>query len=542
MEAVATQRVIRVIPAKPELDLKRPENRMRRVAAYCRVSTDQKEQLASFEAQRDYYTEKIMSNPEWSFVGIFADEGITGTQAKKRKDFMRMLRMCRQGKIDMILTKSVSRFARNTVECLQFIRELKELGITVIFEKEGIDTMKMASELSISFISAFAQSESESISGNVTWGKRKAFSNGSVPFIYKTTIGYRKGEDGRPEIDEDEARIVRRIFDEFLSGKSVRLIAESLEANEIPSPGGKQKWPHSTIQSMLSNVKYKGDALLQKTYIVDCISKKSKKNNGELPQYYINGNHPAIIDSDTFDRVQLEIAKRRGKPRTSEKQAKTMLGKYSSKYALTELLICGNCGSRYRRVTWARNGKKKVVWRCVSRLDYGTKYCKDSPTVEETVLQDAIVCSINSLLSDKRECLEVLKMNIRRGLEIGTVGNDEYSIKLRMDELRKSRDVITQKIVHNEGDMAEFETQFKLIADELQELNNQLVDIENNRTNAMASLAVLEDVTEIADTSDTHLTEYNDAIVRQIVEQIKVHNDNSIDITFIGGITEKARF
>lgn len=542
MEAVATQKVIRVIPAKPELDLKRPENRMRRVAAYCRVSTDQKEQLASFEAQRDYYTEKIMSNPEWSFVEIFADEGITGTQAKKRKDFMRMLRMCRQGKIDMILTKSVSRFARNTVECLQFIRELKELGITVIFEKEGIDTMKMASELSISFISAFAQSESESISGNVTWGKRKAFSNGSVPFIYKTTLGYRKGEDGRPEIDENEARIVRRIFDEFLSGKSVRLIAESLEADEIPSPSGKQKWPHSTIQSMLSNVKYKGDALLQKTYIVDCISKKSKKNNGELPQYYINGNHPAIIDSDTFDHVQLEIAKRRGKPRTSEKQAKTMLGKYSSKYALTELLICGNCGSRYRRVTWARNGKKKVVWRCVSRLDYGTKYCKDSPTVEETVLQDAIVCSINSLLSDKRECLEVLKMNIRRGLEIGTVGNDEYSIKLRMDELRKSRDVITQKIVHNEGDMAEFETQFKLIADELQELNNQLVDIENNRTNAMVSLSILDEVTDIAYSSDTPMTEYNDAIVRQIVEQIRVQNDNSIDIIFIGGITEKARF
>lgn len=511
---------------------------MKRVAAYCRVSTDQEEQASSFEAQRDYYTDKIMKNPEWSLVDIFADDGITGTQAKKRKEFMRMLKWCRQGKIDMILTKSVSRFARNTVECLQYIRELKELGVTVIFEKEGIDTMSMASELSISFISAFAQAESESISGNVTWGKRKAFSNGRVPFQYNNILGYRKGEDGSPEIDEEQAEIVKRIFREFLEGKSVRSIKAGLEFDGIPSVKGNKIWSVATIQNMLSNERYKGDALLQKTYVTDCISKKVKKNNGELPKYYITGNHPAIIEPAVFDRVQLELAKRRGKPRTSEKQGKTMLGKYSSKYALTELLVCGNCGTPYRRVTWTRKGKKKIVWRCVSRLDYGTKYCTDSPSIEECVLQDAIVRAINGLLSDKRECLEVLKMNICRGLNAQSVNNDEYAIKERIDELRRHRQTLIQQVSQNIADMDELDAQFKLIADELQELNNQLIKLKSNKSTATANLAILDEITQIANAEDMRMITYDDVIVRQIIEQIKVISKTEIEITFIGGIIE----
>lgn len=427
-------RKVTVIPPTIIIDDASKVKRQLRTAAYCRVSTDSDEQELSFETQVEAYTDKIMSNPEWSLAGIFADEGISGTQAYKRKEFMKMIRLCRQGKIDQIITKSVSRFARNTVDCLNYVRELKALGIPVIFEKEGLNTMHMTSEIYISMHGIFAQSESESLSGNVKWGKQKSAEKGNVAFSYKNFLGYRRGADGNPEIVPEEAKTVVYIFNSYLEGSSFMSIKLDLEAKGIPSPTGKKAWSTTTIRSILTNVKYKGDALLCKTYVVDCISKKKKKNTDQ-PQYYVENNHPAIISREVFDRVQQEMARRTSLNRKSPREAKTELGKYSSKYALTELLVCGNCGTAYRRSVWSKNGKKKAVWRCLSRMEYGKKYCPDSPTIEESLIHKAVAEAISEVANDSgyQTVLKNLQLHIR--MYYGDIDENSTSA----DEVRLSQ-------------------------------------------------------------------------------------------------------
>ena len=306
-----------------------------------------------------------------------------------------MIAACKRGKIDLILAKSLSRFARNTVDSLDTVRMLKGRGIGVIFEKENINTLTESSEFLITLFSGFAQAESESLSKNVSWGKEKSMKAGNVSFQYKKLLGYRKGEDGKPEIMPEEAETVRRIYRRYLDGCSLIQIQQELEADHVPTAQGIQKWTRSVLQSILTNERYIGDALLGKTYITDCISKTVRRNNGERPMYYVENNHPAIIPRELFHRVQEEMTRRSSKRKVMLRSGRTELGKYSAKYALTELLVCGECGSPYKRVTWARNGKKRIVWRCVSRLEFGTKYCHSSPTLAEEKLHRAILEALN---------------------------------------------------------------------------------------------------------------------------------------------------
>ena len=351
-----------MIPARTQEEIKKSAKCLK-VAAYCRVSTDDKEQKTSYEAQIQYYTDKINKNPEWQMAGIFADEGITGTQAKKRPEFLKMIRLCRQGKIDVILTKSLSRFARNTVDSLNYIRELRTLGIAVISEKENINTLTAESEMLITIMSCFAQAESESISKNVAWGIRQSFKNGNVPMQYARLLGYQKGKNDLPEIVPQEAEIVKEIFRRYLDGASMEQIAEGLNSRGLTTKGSGSPYRKIVIQRILTNEKYTGDALLQKTYITDCITKKSRKNNGELPMYLVKNHHEPIISRADFNRVQEEMARRGAKKAIANKLTKTEQGEYSAKYALSELLVCGECGTHYRRVTWTAKGleRKSVV-------------------------------------------------------------------------------------------------------------------------------------------------------------------------------------
>ena len=280
-----------VIPAKKETPQEQAQKRHLRVAAYCRVSTNSKEQLTSYENQLAYYTEKIMKNPSWTMVKVFADEGKTGTSTCKRKEFLQMIRMCRQGKIDMILAKAVSRFARNTVDTLNYTRELRELGIPVIFEEQNINSIYPESEFLIAIHGAFAQSESENTSANVRWGKRRSMKAGHVTMQYKWMLGYEKGPDGRPVINEEQAETVRFIYQRYLAGDTLRAIKSKLEAQGALNAIGKQEWTIKNLLSILSNEKYCGDALLQKTFIQDCISKKVIQNNGQLPKYLVQDHH-----------------------------------------------------------------------------------------------------------------------------------------------------------------------------------------------------------------------------------------------------------
>lgn len=305
------KKIVTVIEPKRSMTVDKEKYRQKRVAAYCRVSTDSEEQLVSYTNQKKVYTEMIASRKDWCFAGLFADEGKSGTRADKRPEFNKMINDCLAGKIDYIITKSVSRFARNTVDCLDYVRMLKSKGIGVYFEEQQIDTLKTDSELYLVIYAGFAQSESESISKNITWSVRKKFEEGTPVFMYKRFLGYKKGADGEPEIVPSEVAIVERIFNLYLAGETVDKISKMMQAENYDIPGKSISFSKGMIMNMLSNERYCGDAILQKSVTIDCIEKKRKKNTGEAPMYYVQNNHPAIIDRVTFNKVQEELARRK---------------------------------------------------------------------------------------------------------------------------------------------------------------------------------------------------------------------------------------
>lgn len=531
------EKQIIVIPANPLVAQNRTFPRQLRAAAYCRVSTDQEEQLTSYEAQVAYYTDKIMSNPEWTLAGIFADEGITGTSVKKRTNFLRMIRLCRKGKIDIILTKSISRFARNTVDCLNYIRELKELGIAVIFENENINTMKADTEIIITMLAGFAQAQSESISQNVRWGKRQSFKSGKVSFQYSRIYGYERGENDKPRVIPEQAAVVRRIFQSYLAGSSVPDIKRMLEAEGIAAAGGKLQWSVGALQYMLRNEKYCGDALLQKTFVENCISKKTRKNNGELPKYLVQNHHEAIIDRTLFEKVQAEIARRAGKRKVSDKTSKTGQSKYSGRYALTELLICGNCGTPYKRVTWSKRGKKKIVWRCISRLDYGTKYCKSSPTVDEERLQAAVLKAINTMMSNRERLIGILKTNLEITLSEKSSGaTNPYAIENRIRELQDSM-MELMAVAAKAGNAESYEDKFREIAEEIKSLQKTLERYQAEQNGPDELARQIDDICKALEDAPFEITEYSNNIVRQFIDTIKVVNEDKLLFIFKGGIT-----
>ena len=530
----APPRVI-TIPAKPELAKQKAVQRQLRVAAYCRVSTDDEEQLTSYEAQQEYYTDKIMTNKEWTMAGIFADEGITGTSARKRPEFLRMIRMCKQRKIDLILVKSISRFARNTVDCLSYIRTLKDLGIAVYFEKENINTLSAESEMLITIMGAFAQAESESISANVKWGKRKAMADGKAIMQYKWLYAYEKGEDGKPQIIPEQAVVVQQIYKRFLSGASLRMIKEWLEQEQIPNARGEQGWTIASIRSILSNEKYCGDALLQKTFIQDCISKKVVKNTGQLPQTLVQNHHEGIVDREIFDAAQAEFARRNAGKSPSKKTSSTGLTSYTSKYALSERLVCGECGTLYRRCTWNIRGKRKVVWRCVSRLDYGKKYCHDSPTLEEEALQRSILAAINSLMSDKDKLIRDITESI--ALEQARIPGESISlgdIQRRLAELDEQTKKLVAKAAE-EGDMASYAPKLKAILDEVSALKEKQAYIEKQRQDNAQVMWRIRSTAEALEQAPEKMTEWNESIIRQLVDAVKVISKDKLEIHLRGG-------
>lgn len=364
-----------------------------------------------------------------------------------------MITACKRGHIDLIITKSLSRFARNTVDCLETVRLLKANGIGVYFEKENINTLTESSEFLITLFSGFAQAESESLSKNVAWGKAKSAEAGKVTFQYKKMLGYRKGADGQPEIVPEEAEVIKRIYHRYLDGCTLGQIKRELDEDNVPTAQGVEFWSPAIIHNILTNEKYIGDALLQKTYVTDCISKKVKKNQGERAMYYVENNHPAIISREMFDQVRNEMTRRSSKRKVLQKSGKTELGKYSGKYALTELLVCGECGSPYKRVTWARNGKKRIVWRCVSRLEFGTQYCHNSPTLDESKLHSAILASMNEFAAIRQEvCPDVLAMAEEAKQALSQAGAKLLELKKHMETVSREQSDLLDRLLENMGD------------------------------------------------------------------------------------------
>lgn len=534
MEATTNlDRRVRVIPAtKTQGAIHSTYDGKKRVAAYCRVSTDSEEQLNSYEAQKSYYTQKIEDSPDWEMAGIYADEGISGTSMKKRTEFKKMITACKRGHIDLIITKSLSRFARNTVDCLETVRLLKANGIGVYFEKENINTLTESSEFLITLFSGFAQAESESLSKNVTWGKQKSAEAGKVDFQYKKMLGYRKGTDGQPEIVPEEAEIIRRIYRRYLAGRSLGQIKLELEQNNVPTAQKVERWSSAVIHNILTNEKYMGDALLQKTYITDCITKKVKKNMGERPMYYVENNHPAIVSREMFDRVQKEMTRRSSKRKVLQKSGKTELGKYSGKYALTELLVCGECGSPYKRVTWARNGKKRIVWRCVSRLEFGTKYCHNSPTLDESRLHNAILAAMNEYAAIRQEvCPDVLAMVEEAKRAMSQAGAMLLELKKRMDEVSQEQSDVLDRLLANMAD-AELNARMKALTDEKEALKAQILKVQQKEVSMAEQAAKRQQMWDSLMECSAGYTEFDDEFVRQIIQKITVEDADTIRIHF----------
>ena len=538
----ATNPVLAVAPLKEETEMLRATDKI--TALYCRLSVEdlkedkkggKEDESNSIQNQKmillQYAKEHRFPNPTF-----FVDEGITGTSARKRPEFLRMIRQCKQGKIDIVLTKSISRFARNTVDCLNYVRALKELGIAVIFEKENMNTLEIDSEILITMLGAFAQSESESISANVRWGIRQAMKEGKATIQYKYLYGYRKGDDGKPEIIPDQAEVVRKIYDLFLSGTPVRGIQEYLNTSALPNINGEPKWARSAIDSILTNEKYCGDVLLQKTYIDDCINKKVKKNTGQLPMYLVQNHHEGIISRKTFDAAQAELARRSAGKSPSKKNAPTGRSRYSSKYALSDRLYCGECGTRYQRCTWRnRDGSKRIVWRCVSRVDYGNKYCHNSPTLDEEPLHRAILAAINSTVKGKDSIIYNLKSAMEK--ELAPVAGQQLSLSEIDSQLEQLNTEFSKALAEasESGDQAAYSDRFREIMQKQTALKVQRDEIQGMLAESGKAAAHIEQCRQAAETTPSAITEWDEALIRQVVESVTVETGSEIIVALKSG-------
>ena len=537
---IALKKVVHLM--EPEVVLKseqvKTKYRRTRVVAYCRVSTKEDEQLNSYENQLKHFKEAISENPEWEFVGIFADKGISGTSVKKRDEFNKMIRLCKRGKVDMIMVKAISRFARNTVDCLKYTRMLKDIGVDVFFEEQNLHSTQPGAELYITIYGCMAQNESENLSANVIWGKLQSAKEGKVSFVYSQTLGYRKGADGNPEIDEEQAVIVRFIYDSFLSGATLGMIAQHLNDNGIPTVRGGE-WKKNTIQSILTNERYKGDAIINKTYVVDCLTKKVKKNNGERPKYYVENSHPAIIDSATFAKVQEEMARRSTKRQSYRKGQGEVKMKYSAKYALTNVMVCGECKSPYRRYTWVKNGQKKGVWRCECRTKFKKQYCKRSPAIEERYLHASIMNGVMGVAQENTNLLTVLKEHIGQVIG-GRVEDNSLEIQVRINEIDKEFKALIDSVTADMVDAFDQQMVGELMR-EKQELQKKIQEIKESKVREMVAEGRLMDIYTVMDGLKNHPLVYDDSLVRNLIEHVVVESKESILIIFKNGFERRER-
>ncbi len=532
--AVTSRRTVREIPRAAILHIDIEEIMRQVVVAYARVSTEKEEQEDSFERQVSHYTTLINSKPEWNFGGIYADPGITGTRAEKRPDFMRMIADCRAGKINKILVKSISRFARNTVDALNYIRELKELGISIYFENENIDTLTPGGEVLITILAAMAEQESRTMSTNIKWTYQKKFKNGEVILNTGLMLGYtkagKKDEDGREiyEINEAEAEIVRRIYREYLAGTTITRICRGLEEDGIPTKLGKKRWQYSVVNSILTNEKYTGDAILGKTFKPDVLSKYRQKNNGQAPMYYAEGTHPAIIDKEMFEMVRVEMQRRK-----DEKVTAVGNSKYTSKYPFSGLLICAECGHKLRRHI-RRVGSEQVVpaWGCSNRISNGRAKC-DSHHVNEDTLQQTYTAAIREMIEDGEEIIAAVKdsaglvMEPENKAALDTVEQEIIDLQNAVLELHKAKQ---QRSVT----ATDYAAQIKVYSERMQELETQQAELQTVANRYGEVKMWLDSFAEhiksgaIMDADDS-------TIMKQLVEQILVGEDG-IEVHFKCGI------
>lgn len=536
---------VSIIPPQIKYDKQvKVEQKALRVAAYCRVSTLLEQQEGSYEMQVDYYTNKINSNPNWTSAGIFADDGKSATQTNKRDDFNAMIEACLSGKIDLILTKSISRFARNTVDALQNIRKLKEKNIPIIFEKEGINTMESGGELLITILSSQAQEESRNISENTRWGVTRKFEKGIIQVNHKKFLGYTKDDNGNLVIVPKEAVIVKRIFREYLEGKSLIKIAQGLERDGIKTVTGLDHWHPGTLDKMLSNEKFCGDALMQKTYTMDFLTKKKVKNDGYVRKYYIEDNHEAIIPKEIFHQVQEEKLRRASlhKPAVTRKKNKEEKekSKYSSKYVLTELMVCAECGHAYRRQIWSKHGDKSAVWRCEDRLKYGRKSkCQNSPTLKENQLHETIINAINSVVEDSGEFIGTFRENVIRVIGSYSTKGDLSQYDKQIEKLQRQMFELIENNAKRGAISEDFDMEYKELSEQINELNVMKIKMVQDYKQAESYGERLKEIDKTMTTLKHQVKEFDQDLIKRLITSIKVDKGMEVEIQFHSGIVVK---
>lgn len=464
----------------------------RRVAGYARVSTDMEDQQTSYAAQCDYYTNYIQSREDWEFVKLYSDEGISATSTRHRSGFNQMVEDALAGRIDLIITKSVSRFARNTVDSLSTIRKLKENGCECYFEKENIWTFDSKGELLITIMSSLAQEESRSISKNCTWGMRKRFADGKVSVPFGRFLGYDRGEDGNLVINEEQAETVRKIYGLFLHGHSPYKIAKMLTEEGIPTPGGKKVWGKAVVESILTNEKYKGDALLQKVYTVDFLSKKKKVNEGEVPQYYVEGNHPAIIEPYVFDSVQaLMKARRPGKNRNS------CVGVFSGKKCTT-------------------------------------------PHLDEEAIKTLFVRALNSFCGERAEITAAFEE-----MKEAAFGTDELDREKKhlQEEMNVVAELIQQCIAENARiaqNQKEYEKRYNALAERFDRAKARLGEVEDGIVAKQAQREMMQNLVDTLGAMPEAVDSFDEGAWYALVDYATVYGRDDVRFTFKNGMEIKA--
>lgn len=520
-QTITAEKTVTTIPARlsrfTDLPLSAPIKR--KVAAYARVSTDHEEQQSSYEAQVNYYTEYIKSRTDWEFAGIFADEGISGCSIKGRQGFQTMIEEALNGGINLIITKSVSRFARNTVDSLSTIRKLKEHNVECYFEKENIWTFDSKCELMLSILSSISQEESRSISENVTWGHRRRMADGKVSVPFGRFLGYDRGEHGELIVNEKEAEVVREIYRLFLSGLTPHGIGKELTKRGIPTPGGKVKWTASTVKSILTNEKYKGDALLQKTFTPDYLTKKTKKNDGQILQYYVENSHPAIITPEIYDAVQAEMDRR-----------STCMSRYSGVDILASKLICGECGGFYSPKVWHSTDQYlRTIYQC------GHKYkgeCKCStPNLTAETIKDAFIRAFNDMIENKAEIISNLRENTAISSNMKVLISQRDTTK---DEMAMLADIVQNLISENARiaqDQKEYNKKYRLAMERYEAAKSKYeelaVQVAEEHRKQRAVETFINNVRDLG-----VITEFDEDLWGLLVESVTVNSKDDIRVEF----------
>ena len=497
--------------------------RKKRTAGYARVSSNSDEQENSYEAQVDYYTKLIRGSPEWEFVKIYTDDGISATNTKHRDGFNEMIADALEGKIDLIITKSVSRFARNTVDSLLAVRHLKEKGVEIYFQKENIYTLDAKGELLITIMSSLAQEEARSISENVTWGQRKRMADGKVSMAYKHFLGYEKGPEGTPVIVEAQAKVVRRIFTLFLEGKSVRQICNTLTAEGIPTPAGKDVWAVSTVRSILGNEKYTGNAILQKRYTVDFLNKVTKANEGEVPQYFVRDSHPAIISQETYDLAQAEL------------QRRASLGKkFSGNGLFFCKILCGDCGGFYGSKVWhSKDPYRRVVWQCNKK--YMEKLHCDTPHLTEEMIQKAFVKAFNWLFSEKERLLRELSVTARAMADTSKLDGEITPLQISMADTLGEIEALVKQNATAAQDQETYARQYDALTAAYKAAKERLGVLAAEKQAQIVQGEKVRRFCDVLAKAEKPLTAFDSRLWCAVVEDVTVYSLGRVVVRFSGG-------